>query len=264
MTRDPFKITGPACISFSGGRTSGYMLWRILQAHGGTLPEDVRVVFANTGKEMPETLDFVQRCSDEWRVPIVWLEHGRGVVSFETASRNGEPFAALITKRKYLPNPVARFCTSALKIEPIAAYMKSCGWRDFDTAVGLRADEPARVARIRGRDDGRFAPLADAGITRADVIAFWQSHPFDLVLSTADGVTPLGNCDLCFMKGAGILMSNIRRNPQGATWWIDQESKIGGTFRSDRPSYQQMHHIVTHQQRFDFDDEALQDCACTD
>ena len=34
---EPFLITGPAIISVSGGRTSGYMLWRILQAHGGTL-----------------------------------------------------------------------------------------------------------------------------------------------------------------------------------------------------------------------------------
>ena len=53
-------IDGPQVVSFSGGRTSGFMLWHIVQAHGGTLPEHVKVVFANTGLEHPATLDFVQ------------------------------------------------------------------------------------------------------------------------------------------------------------------------------------------------------------
>ena len=52
---NPYKINGPALISFSGGRTSGFMLWNILQAHNGKLPDDVYVTFANTGKEAPET-----------------------------------------------------------------------------------------------------------------------------------------------------------------------------------------------------------------
>ena len=52
---DVYKIEGPACISFSGGRTSAYMLYKILQAWSGKLPDDVVVCFANTGKEMEET-----------------------------------------------------------------------------------------------------------------------------------------------------------------------------------------------------------------
>ena len=44
---DPFKIIEPTVISFSGGRTSGYMLWRILQSNQG-LPDDAIVVFAKS------------------------------------------------------------------------------------------------------------------------------------------------------------------------------------------------------------------------
>ena len=107
---DPFKINDPTCISFSGGRTSAYMLHRILESNGGLSSETV-VCFANTGKEDEATLEFVRDCAVNWNVPITWLEFRDTevrftVVNFETASRNGDPFEALIRKRNYLPNPV--------------------------------------------------------------------------------------------------------------------------------------------------------------
>ncbi|HBO79850.1 MAG TPA: Nin-like protein, partial [Cupriavidus sp.] len=72
--RDPFKIDQPTCISFSGGRTSAYMLWRVLQANSG-LPADTVVCFANTGKEVEATLRFVRDCATHWHVPVHWLEY---------------------------------------------------------------------------------------------------------------------------------------------------------------------------------------------
>ena len=50
---NPYRINEPAAISFSGGRTSAFMLFKVLEAHDGQLPDDVVVTFANTGKEMP-------------------------------------------------------------------------------------------------------------------------------------------------------------------------------------------------------------------
>lgn len=67
---NPYLIEGPALISFSGGRTSAYMLFKILEAHGGVLPPDVHVVFANTGREREETLRFVHQCASRWNVRI--------------------------------------------------------------------------------------------------------------------------------------------------------------------------------------------------
>ena len=91
-------------ISFSGGRTSAYMLYKILEANNG-LPDKAKVIFTNTGREMEQTLDFIQQCSERWNVNVIWLEYdlidGKNTykqVSHNSASRNGEPFEKIINK----------------------------------------------------------------------------------------------------------------------------------------------------------------------
>ena len=261
---DPFKIDGPTCISFSGGRTSAYMLWRVLQSNGG-LPSDAKVLFCNTGKEHDATLRFVRDCQREWNVDITWLEF-RGneprfaVVDYDTASRDGEPFAELVTKRNYLPNPVARFCTSELKVLTIERYLKSIGMEEYDTMLGIRADEKRRVAKLR---EGNLTPLVNANISQPDVQAFWRSQSFDLGLDHRSGITAWGNCDLCFLKGPNQVLSLIRDQPERAVWWAKMEEQIGGTFRSDRPSYSEMAKFAERQQDMFADDEGIP-CFCGD
>jgi 3'-phosphoadenosine 5'-phosphosulfate sulfotransferase (PAPS reductase)/FAD synthetase len=278
---DPFKIDSPTCISFSGGRTSAYMLWRVLQSNGG-LPEEAVVCFANTGKEDEATLQFVHDCGEQWGVPITWLEYQQDepryrVVNFQSASRNGEPFEAIIKKRNFLPNPVARFCTVELKIQPELKFLKSLGWDEWDNFVGIRADEPRRVAKIRANPSGgksgpeRLMPLAEAGITKDEVGAFWRESDFDLGLPNHNGVTYHGNCDLCFLKGASQILSLIAEKPERAIWWAAQENSIsnshiknGGLFRSDRPSYAEMAKYAAQQtDMFDKNEEAIA-CFCGD
>ena len=263
--RDPFKIDSPTCISFSGGRTSAYMLWRVLQSGGGQLPSEAVVCFANTGKEDEKTLEFVQDCAVNWGVPITWLEFCDTkskfeVVNFKTASRNGEPFEALIRKRNYLPNPVARFCTGELKVLTIERYFKSIDKPEFETMVGLRADEPRRAAKMR---KSKLIPLFDAGVTQQIVQEFWRSHTFNLGLAFRDGVTASGNCDLCFLKGPHQIFSLIQEKPARAVWWAKMEETIG-TFRSDRPSYASMLQYSKDQTNlFDPNEEAIA-CFCGD
>ena len=262
---NPYKITEPTVISFSGGRTSAYMLHKVIEL-GGQLPNNAFVCFANTGKEDEATLDFVRDIENQWHVPIVWLEYARNeakfnVVTYETASRQGEPFAALIESRSFLPNSVMRFCTTELKINPITRYMKSIGYGEFETMAGIRADEPRRVSKLR---QTLHAPLAIDGVTQADVQAFWKANPFDLKLEFRDKVTPLGNCDLCFMKGTYQLMSIIQQNPKRAVWWAEQEKKIGGRFAKDKPDYTQMMTFGEKQKdMFDPNEETIA-CFCGD
>jgi 3'-phosphoadenosine 5'-phosphosulfate sulfotransferase (PAPS reductase)/FAD synthetase len=278
---DPFKIDGPTCISFSGGRTSAYMLWRVLQSNGG-LPDEAKVCFANTGKEEEATLRFVDRCSKEWKVPITWVEYAEAedtkdrfrVVTFESASRNGEPFEAIIRKRNYLPNPVSRFCTVEMKVRAIHRYLKSIGWTEWDSMLGIRADEPRRLAKIGNQDYGKheekIAPLGRVGATKEMVGAFWEQQTFDLELPNIGGVTYHGNCDLCYLKGASQIRSLIAEKPERATWWIKMEALAlasapsGAKFRMDRPSYAQMAKFAAEQRdMFDPKEEAIA-CFCGD
>jgi 3'-phosphoadenosine 5'-phosphosulfate sulfotransferase (PAPS reductase)/FAD synthetase len=71
---DPYRLLTPSVISFSGGRTSAYMLRKVMDAHGGVLPHDIIPVFANTGLEHPATYDFIMDIMYKWAVPIHWIQ----------------------------------------------------------------------------------------------------------------------------------------------------------------------------------------------
>lgn len=222
-------------------------------------------------------------CDDTW-VEFRDTDPGFAVVDFSSASRLGEPFSAVIRKRKYLPNPVTRFCTVELKIRTMHRYLKSIGWvnedGEWDQMIGIRADEQRRVAKIRKRGtstetpkEHMLMPLADAGVSVHDVGAFWDAQPFNLKLSTVNGRTLEGNCDLCFLKPLGQVYSIIASDRSKGEWWAQEEATTvstgmfsgdGARFRKDRPSYQQMlDYSDTQFDMFDDQDEAIE-CFCGD
>lgn len=305
---NPYAIKPPAIINFSGGRSSAYMLIAIVAAHGGALPDGVHVCFSNTGKERPETLDFVQEVVNQTGVRVRWLERDANApihrrfreVDYESASRDGEPFERLIVEKQYLPNPVTRFCTVELKIRVMRDFAWSLGWESWTNVLGLRADEAHRLKRAfrdTGDGEGRqiglladntarpltpaeskphdawnhpIAPMIEAGVTRKMVMDFWAVQSFDLKLKPNEG-----NCDLCFLKGAGKISAIMREYPELADWWVRMEtmplSKVsggGGKFRYDRPDVAALLDGVRKQSVFDFgefDDQLT--CAanaCTD
>ena len=220
-------------ISFSGGRTSGYMLRQIVDAYGGTLPSDVIVAFMNTGKEREETLRFVHEFTAIWGIPVNWIEWRDGSPGFEligynSAARAGEPFSALIAKKSFLPNAVTRFCTQVLKVET----MQGCTRRSFrrkhwQSVIGLRYDEGHRVLKALARNDAnkdRFKavmPLSKAKVTKRDVLAFWADQPFDLQLEAYEG-----NCDVCFLKSVEKKKRIMRDRPDLGEWWIAEERGV--------------------------------------
>ena len=123
---------------------------------------------------------------------MVWIEYAAAEETkdryksgrYETASRNGEPFESLSLAPKYLHNPVARFCTVELKVRAIHRYLKFIGWTEWDSMLGIRADEPRRLAKIGNQDYGKHeekcAPRGQVGIAKEDGGAFLLAQPFDL------------------------------------------------------------------------------------
>ena len=269
MTASPYTLPeGNVLISFSGGRTSGYMLHQILEANDG-LPDRAKVTFANTGREMPETLDFVQECGERWGVPITWLEYTRrnkkvgfDVVNHNSAARNGEPFKAALEQPKILPNVHRRFCTQELKVKTIKRFLVKEGWKKWTQCIGIRADEKRRVKTSTEKRWDNWYPLNDANATKKTVMDFWNSQPFDLRLWGANGSTPKGNCDGCFLKSEATLAMMWREHPDRMQWWADIENwksqQIGkeAHFHATR-TFKDLGQFVAKQADWIFDDEAF-------
>jgi 3'-phosphoadenosine 5'-phosphosulfate sulfotransferase (PAPS reductase)/FAD synthetase len=219
-------------INFSGGRTSAYMTKRLIQEGGEYL-----VTFQNTGKEMPQTLDFINECDKKWNLNILWLEYrfGNGfeVVTYETASRNGRPFSELIEHNKqFLPNQRMRYCTREMKINTLKRYLKSIGIKEYTSFNGIRYDEPRRWAKIKESDYDVELPLVKWKTTKAAVLNFWKEQDFDLMVNE-----PYGNCDCCFLKGKGKLAIIAKEKPELLDWWITHEKN--STFKKEI-SYEQI------------------------
>lgn len=236
MGDNPYRIEGPALVSFSGGRTSGRMLKGMVDAYDGRLPDNIFVGFSNTGKEREETLRFVHECGTRWDVRIHWLEFitdlrsvgaaGRfEEVGYNSASRKGEPLDRLIARKQALFSTVSgRWCTERAKVGVLHDFMEANGFERgaYTEVIGFRADEYDRVYELprkpRNADRRLAFPLAAAGVRKGDVLRFWKDQPFDLMLERGTG-----NCDHCPFLSLKSRIARARRDPAGCGWWQAHE-----------------------------------------
>ena len=214
--------------TFSGGRTSAFM-GKFLNEYDKYKDYEKLFVFANTGKEKEETLEFIEKCSKEWNLPIVWLEakiineKGKGttykIVDFETASRNGEPFVDMLNKYP-IPTSFASNCTRELKQRPIDKFVKDLGFDEVITAMGIRYDERHRKS-LNAKEQNIIYPLCDdIKVDNLFIRSWWANQCFDLQIKDYEG-----NCDLCFKKSLRKRLTIIKENPNIAKWWLDTENK---------------------------------------
>lgn len=209
------------CISFSGGETSAMMSHLIMASNSMRAEyDDIQCVFANTGQENEETLEFVDRCDKAFGLNVVWVEavvspnHGEGtthrIVDFETADRDGLVFESVIDKYG-IPNQDYPHCTRELKGNPIRSYLRSIGWSvgTYDTAIGIRLDEVDRMS-ASARDQRLIYPLISRFPSKkAHVNSFWERQPFRLELKGYQG-----NCKWCWKKSLRKHLTIISETPE--------------------------------------------------
>jgi hypothetical protein len=244
----------------------------------------------NTGKEVEETLVFLHEMETRWPINLVWLEWDREycqdedkpwfkIVDFHTASRNSEPFEKMM---KYyedfrreekglgpiLPNFSNKMCSSYLKTKVMEKWMKSLGYKEWDSIIGIRYDEPNRYNLMMaanekgGKPWEAYLPLYLDRVDHQQVKNFWATQPFDLGIDS-----DLGNCDLCWKKHENKIYRAMIKNPESADWWIKQEQRTGQQFRLDR-NYKTMFWISQQMAKqgtlpFYSEEEDSIDCACT-
>jgi len=203
-------------ISFSGGETSAYMAqW--LKANKSDEFEMV-FVFANTGQENEETLEFIEKCNKAFDLDTVWVEgvfhkeHRKGtthkITNFKDACRDESLFEEMI-KVYGIPNQSYPHCNRELKLQVIKSYMRSIGWKDYYTAIGIRNDEVDRV-NAKWRQNKLYYPLVnDRPMTKAKINFWWSQQPFRLELKHYQG-----NCKTCWKKGFPKLYQIAKETPE--------------------------------------------------
>lgn len=137
-------------LGLSGGKDSSalaiYMRDRV--------PE-MEYFFTDTGAELPETYEYLDRLEGFLGKPIARL----------SAERD---FDHLLHKmhNNFLPSPNTRWCTRELKIEPFERWIGDAPARTY---IGIRADEPRDGYKSTKQNITPVFPFKEAGLGLADI-----------------------------------------------------------------------------------------------
>ena len=117
------------------------------------IPE-MEYFFTDTGAELPETYDYLDRLEAFLGKPIARL----------SAKRDFDHL--LKVKNNFLPSPNTRWCTRELKIEPFEEWI---GTSPAVTYIGIRADEARDGYKSTKPNITPVFPFKEAGLGLADI-----------------------------------------------------------------------------------------------
>lgn len=143
-------------LGLSGGKDSAALAIYLRDR----VPE-MEYFFADTGAELPETLEFVDLLQDYLGKPIVRLNAGRDFDYYLKLNNN------------YLPSPRQRWCTINLKLIPFENYV---GDDPVISYIAIRADEPERSGYISKKTNIKTCfPFKDDGLVKEDILNILES-----------------------------------------------------------------------------------------
>ncbi len=158
----------------------------------------------------------------------------------------GLSFEKVIEKKKILPNQMARFCTSEMKIQPIFDYCQKEIKDVVDMRIGFRYDERERGEKNKdnthfkaivgksGNGRNKWAevewrrtifPLIDNLIVNRDVIKWANETNLHFPIDS--------NCVGCFWKPYQQLRKNWDDEPLKMKWFSEMETKIKARFKKE-------------------------------
>lgn len=206
-------------VSFSGGRTSAYLVHLMEQRR--IAGEEVYYTFMDTGAEHPKTYEFIRSVASSWNIPLVCLRveinpalgeaNSYRIVDINDIGPDLQPWRDISSKygTPYFGGPL---CTRAMKTEVFQRYCTDQFGKDgYHTWLGIRADEPKRL-----KERERVNYLADISpFEKEDILEWWKSQPFDLQIPEH-----LGNCVFCIKKGLNKIALAARDEPElAADFW---------------------------------------------
>lgn len=208
-------------VSFSGGRTSAYLVYLMEQKR---IKEgwEVSYIFMDTGAEHPKTYDFIRNVVSHFDIDLVCLtaninpELGKpssyAHISIDEIGQSLQPWRDMMSKYGTPYNPGGAFCTDRMKLVPYTKYCEEkFGKGNYITWLGIRADEPKR---LKPKDGYRYlAEISD--FEKEDILDWWQDQSFDLGIPEH-----LGNCVFCIKKGANKVALAAKDEPDMAKEFI--------------------------------------------
>ena len=157
----------------------------------------IEYIFTDTGKELPETYQYLDRLEAYLGKRIVRLNGAR---TFDEllAARNG-----------FLPSPKMRWCTQYLKIRPFEQYV---GDDPAVSYIAIRVDERHRTGYISTKPNikARY-PFVEDGLTKQDILRILSDS--GLGLPEYYRWRSRSGCFFCFFQQKAEWVGLLREHP---------------------------------------------------